>query len=449
MLITRRVFTDLAIWMTGLGLMMGVIFPFFVIWMWIPPSLALTPWFFAACMTAGLLVGAANIMLAKTVVGRRLRLLAERMFYVKTNLINISVHGDMEKCTPEKCFIKVDSEDEMGRSASAFNQLVETLVESLKNAAAVRMFNEMLTSQLELHALTEKALEQLLRHINATAGAIMVEKGGELRLCASYGIHAPNKITESELVRRALNTKERQFLAIPRDVIVEGALTDFRPKEIMLDPIVYKNASMGVMALASATGFTNEDRNRLDLFRQGLALAIHNALVHANLQKLAAVDPLTSIFNRRFGLVRFHEEYARAIRTHQPIGVMMLDIDFFKKVNDTYGHLAGDRILVMVAKVARSALREGDIIMRYGGEEFLAVMPMASKKDVLNIAERLRHMVKDSIVSEGNEDIRVTISIGGVSYPEFDVHDEADLIKKADQALYLAKDSGRDRTMVA
>ncbi len=449
MLITRKVFTDLAIWMTSLGLMMGVMFPFFVVWMGIPAQLVMTPWFFATCMTAGLLVGAANIMLAKTVVGRRLRLLVGRMLYVKSNLIDISIHGDMEKCTPEKCFIKVDSEDEMGESASAFNQLVETLVESLKSASAVRTFNEMLTSQLELHALTEKALDQLLRHTNAIAGAILVEKGGELRLCASYGIHAPDKIAESELAKRALNTKERQFLAVPGDVIVEGALTDFRPKEIMLDPIVYKNASMGVVALASATGFTNEDRNRLDLFRQGLALAIHNALIHASLQKLAAVDPLTNVFNRRFGLVRLHEEYGRSVRTHQPLGVMMGDIDHFKKINDIYGHLVGDRILMMVAKTARSALREGDIVIRYGGEEFLFVLPAASRNDVLNIAERFRHMVEDSVVREGMQDIRVTISIGGTSYPEFDVQDEIDLIKNADQALYMAKDSGRDRTIMA
>jgi two-component system, cell cycle response regulator len=97
--LTRKVFTDLAIWMIGLGVLIGVVFPFFVTAMGIPTAYVLTPWFFAACMAAGFVVGAANIGLARGVVGRRLRLLADRMRYVETNLMEMTKDGNTERCT--------------------------------------------------------------------------------------------------------------------------------------------------------------------------------------------------------------------------------------------------------------------------------------------------------------------------------------------------------------
>ncbi len=127
---------------------------------------------------------------------------------------------------------------------------------------------------------------------------------------------------------------------------------------------------------------------------------------------------------------------------------MMFDIDHFKKVNDTYGHLAGDRVLIQVAKTAREAIREGDILMRYGGEEFLVILPAASKENCRDVAERMRRKVEETSVADGDQVIRVTISIGITSYPELDVAGEQDLVKHADEALYVAKESGRNRVIV-
>jgi diguanylate cyclase (GGDEF)-like protein len=448
MRITRRVFTELAIWMTGLGLLMGVVFPFFVLLMGIPPEFVIKLRFFAACMTAGFLVGAANIWLTKAVVVKRLRILADRMNYVKTNLLEIAKQGDMEKCTPENCFIEENSNDEIGESSRAFNRLVQALADSFKNAFAVRMFTEMLTSHLQIEKLSDKAIEQLIQHTNANAGAIILEENGELLVVASIGIKNPARLAENDHVRRAFDAKAGKRLTLPAGVVVEGVLAEFRPKETCVAPIVYKETAIGVIVLASASGFITEEINRLELFRQGLALALHNALIHARLQRLAAIDPLTGVFNRRFGMTRFHEEYGRAVRGNTPLGIMMFDIDWFKKVNDTYGHIVGDRVLITIAKTARSALREGDVLIRYGGEEFFVILPAASSEDVKKIAERMRHLVEDQVVRAGDNDIHVTISIGGASYPEIDIKDEMELIKNADDALYMAKNTGRNRVVV-
>lgn len=448
MRITRRVFTELAIWMTGLGLLMGVVFPFFVLLMGIPPEFIIKLRFFATCMTAGFLVGAANIWLTRVVVVKRLRLLADRMNYVKTNLLEIANQGDMERCTPENCFIEENSNDEIGESSRAFNRLVQALADSFRDAFAVRMFTEMLTSHLHLEKLADKAVEQLIQHTNANAGAIIIEENGELRVAASIGIKNPAMLAENDYVRRAFDEKTGKRLTLPTGIVVEDVLAEFRPKETCIAPIIYKGTALGVIVLASASGFITEEIKRLELFRQGLALALHNALIHMRLQRLAAIDPLTGVFNRRFGMTRFQEEYGRAVRANTPLGVMMFDIDWFKKVNDTYGHMVGDRILIMIAKTARSALREGDVLIRYGGEEFLAILPAASSEDIKKIAERMRHLVEEQSVRANDNEIRVTISIGGASYPEIDIKDEMQLIKNADDALYMAKNTGRNRVVV-
>jgi len=448
MRLTRKVFTDLAIWMIGLGLVMGLVFPFFVVMMGVPTELALTPWFFVATMTAGFMVGWANIWLARKVVGIRLRVLADRMRFVETNLRTLAQTGSSEKCTSDACHVPVDSEDEIGESAKAFNYLVESLALSHQTDAAVRSFTEVLASHLELAVLSNKALEQLLQHSGAGAGAILIAVEGELKIASSQGIRTPDSLGNSDHVRRAIQTASRVIVALPEDVAVDGILTDFRPREVLVDPVLYKEVPLGAIILASATGFKDDAKSRLDLFRHGLALALNNALTHDRLQTLAALDPLTGLYNRRFGMARLHEEFSRAVRTTGPLGVMMFDIDHFKKVNDTYGHLAGDRVLIQVAKTARATLREGDVLMRYGGEEFLVILPAASKANSRDIGERMRRMVEETSVADGDQVIRVTISIGITSFPELAAASDQELVKRADEALYSAKDSGRNRVIV-
>ncbi|MGQ9812302.1 MAG: diguanylate cyclase [Dissulfurimicrobium sp.] len=448
MRITQRVFTDLAIWMTGLGLLMGVIFPFFLLLIGISPDLVIRLRFFAYCMTAGFLVGAANIWLTKAVVAKRLRILADRMNYIKTNLFEIANQGNMNRCTSENCFIEENSDDEIGESSRAFNRLVQALNDSLKNIFAVRTFIETITSHLSLKKLSDKAIEQLIQHTNADAGAIILEENGEFKISSSIGIREPERLVKNDYIKHVFETKTNKRLRLPSNVVVDGMLMEFRPKEILIAPIVYKETSIGVIVLASAAGFITEEISQLEPFQKGLALAINNALIHERLERLAAIDPLTGIFNRLFGMTRFHEEYSRAVRANMPLGVLMFDIDWFKKVNDTYGHIAGDRVLIMIAKTAKSALREGDVLMRYGGEEFFAILPGASTEDLKEIAERIRHLVEEQSIKVENNDIRVTISIGGASYPEINIKDEMELLKNADDALYMAKNAGGNRVVI-
>jgi len=449
MRITKKVFHDLAIWMILFGFGIGIVFPFFVMLLGVPAETALTLTFFLACLGAGALAGVINFALARLVVGARMRVLAHSMTHVEENLLSIAATGNVTECTAEDCLLEVDSEDEIGESAIAFNRLVEALSESMETQAAVRTFAELLTSQLELEPLCRQALDQFLLHTHAEGGAILYESAGDLAVAAVCGLQDAEALSESDHVRLAIRTGEPQSIRLPEGIHVDSVLATFRPSDVVILPATYKRVPLGVIILASASGFDAAARERMELFRRSFGLALNNAIAHDRLQRLAALDPLTSAYNRRFGLGRLHEEFDRAVRMDSPLGLLLFDIDHFKQVNDTYGHLVGDRTLVSVCSIARTILREGDVLVRYGGEEFLAVLPAASAEDVRLVGERLRYAIEESSVSDGAQTIRVTISLGGASYPQHNVeHDEA-LVGLADAALYEAKESGRNRLVLS
>ena len=445
---TRRVFHDLAIWQIGFGLCIGLAFPFFVMLLGVPRDEALAPVFFAACLLAGALAGIVNTAIARRVVGARLKILAARMTHVEQALGDMTTSGDLTACTPESCSIVVDSEDEIGESAAAFNRLVEALANSMRIQQAVRSFSEMLTSQLEIESLAEEALRQFFEHAGVAGGLVLYESGGELHVAASRGLRDPQAIAASGHVGTAVRSGSRQVITIPEDVRLEGVLADFRPGEVRVYPVTHKSVLLGVVVLAATGTFTADQGALIDLFLQGLGLALNNAVAHDRLQHLAALDSLTGVYNRRFGLGRLHEEFGRAVRMSAPLGVLMLDIDHFKSVNDTYGHLVGDRVLKSICAIVRSSLREGDVLLRYGGEELLAVLPAASGADLAGLGERVRRAVEDSCVSDGEKTVRVTVSVGGAAYPGQNVEHEDGLIRLADEALYRVKGSGRNRVEI-
>ena len=369
-------------------------------------------------MGAGFLVGAANIALARDVVGKRLRLLAERMRVVEGNLRHMADGDGLEECAPADCYITIDSNDEIGESAQAFNNLVAALAAAHQSEGAMREFSRLLANRLELDSLTGDALRQLMAHTKASAGALLVESEGQLGVAASHGLKDTEGLGQSDQVRAALRGGERQLVRIPTDLVVCGVLADFRPREVLVEPVMYKSVPIGVVVLAAGEPFGEEALRGLELLLASLALALNNALAHERLQRLAALDPLTGVYNRRFGLARLREEFGRSVRDASPLGVVMLDLDHFKSVNDTYGHLMGDRVLVHLAKLARAVLREGDVLVRYGGEEFLAILPAASREDCREVAERLRRRLAESALKDGDQEIRITLSAGVASTPE-------------------------------
>ena len=448
MRITKGVFSDLALWMIVLGVFFGAMFPSFVSWMEVPLDRLFSWQFLGASMAAGFVIATANWVLARNVVGPRLALGKTRLERVESGLKAISKDEQFGVGAEAACLIDVDSNDEFGESARAFNNLVDLLFHSLRSEAQVRAFTATLAAKLELDDLAAPALKQLLTHTDSDAGALLIEDEGKLRVLATFGLASEARLLESDHVRRAAREQVGHVIATPDDVQIDGVVAEVRPSEVLVEPISHNRAPLGVAVLASTRPYAPEARARVTLYLQGLGLALNNALAHDRLQRLAAVDPLTGAFNRRFGLARLHEELARSRRSNAPLGLLMLDVDHFKSVNDTYGHLVGDRVLSHIVRVIRPVLREGDVLVRYGGEEFLAILPAASRDDVARVADRMRRIVEETGVHEGDQQIRVTISLGGTSFPEVEAADDEALIGRADQAMYAAKMGGRNRVVV-
>jgi len=449
MRITQKVFYDLAIWMVIFGLCIGTVFPFFVILLGVPADIALKPFFFTACLGAGALAGILNYSLARSIVGNRLKVLASSMSQVEQNINEMTFSSDTSKCTPEHCAIPVDSRDEIGESAVAFNRLVESLSVSIQTQAAVRSFSRMLTSQLEVESLTEKALELFFEHTGAGAGLIFYQSDGLMKLAASRGVKNPDLVLAAPYVQDALRTGQKQIVPLSRTVSVEWVEPDFQPGEVIVLPVTNKGALIGMVILATGQKFDAIQLGRIDLFVQGLGLALNNGMTHDRLQHLATVDPLTGIFNRRFGMRRLQEEFRKAVRSKASFGILIFDIDHFKVVNDTYGHLVGDRALKSVCAIAKDALRDSDILFRYGGEEFVAVLPASTEQDLWLSGERLRKAIEGTTISADDKIVRITVCIGGAAFPAQPVENVDHLIQLADEALYLAKNSGRNKVQIA
>ena len=163
------------------------------------------------------------------------------------------------------------------------------------------------------------------------------------------------------------------------------------------------------------------------------------------LLKMATTDELTCLVNRRHFMERLHEEYERTKRNQSEFTMLMIDIDYFKRVNDTYGHLAGDLVLKMISESMRHNLRLSDIIGRIGGEEFAIILPETGLMEGQLIAERLRKKIENLSISYNNSVIKITISVGASSSFTEDTGIDA-ILQRSDSALYKAKGSGRNQT---
>ncbi len=444
----KKVFIDLFVKMIGFGVCIGIVFPFFTLLFGVERSTALSPLFFLSCVFAGIIVGLMGFFIVKANFKKRLLNLINNMIKVNNKIISFQDETLDNEAHTDEFMISEDSDDCFGQMADSFNTLVQTLMETLYFQKGHRIYIENLTENLDLKELSDYALEVLIGHSNASSGALLIEKEGELVTTSSYGIKEGNELETNNMILNVLKTGERSFLKFNKDIILDGILTDYRPSELILEPIVFNNINTGVLLLATAGKLDVKFLEQLDIFMRSFSLILNNSLQHEQMQKLAALDPLTGIYNRRFGLNRLKEECSRSTRFNSPLGILMLDIDKFKMVNDTYGHIAGDRVIKRIVGEIQRILRNGDIVVRYGGEEFLVILPGASNDNAYKVAERIRYSVSQSKTIYGENEIQVKVSIGIDSFPESNVVDHTDLIAHADEALYTAKNTGRDKTII-
>lgn len=234
------------------------------------------------------------------------------------------------------------------------------------------------------------------------------------------------------------------------DKIEQASVTNERKIAYFDVPIRFAGKLGGLIVLARNAS-EKIDSKEEDFFKVVVKQAfiiMENSWLYNKVKNLAVTDSLTGIYNHGFLYECLCKEYARAERYRLPLSFLMLDMDYFKKVNDSYGHPQGDTVLCKISHILRNNIRVCDTIGRYGGEEFSIILPESKLEDGVNLAERIRKEVEQYNFGEVNKVIRCTISIGVSSYPCPDVKNLEDLINKADRALYNAKAEGRNRVCI-
>jgi diguanylate cyclase (GGDEF)-like protein len=221
-------------------------------------------------------------------------------------------------------------------------------------------------------------------------------------------------------------------------------------RAIMAIPLIYQDEIGGIIYVDDfrVRRFTKDKRNLFSVLSTYAAMVIKNAQLHLKTKQLAITDGLTGLYNYKYFQDSLESEILRAKRYNHYVSLLILDIDYFKNYNDTYGHVRGDNILIALSKVLKSKTREVDIVARYGGEEFVIILPETEEKKAKSLANRIRRAVEEYDFSfksfkKGN---KITISIGGAIYP-FNAKSKKVLIDKADKALYRAKDTGRNKVV--
>ena len=213
-------------------------------------------------------------------------------------------------------------------------------------------------------------------------------------------------------------------------------------------PLVYKGEVLGVINFAreGVGSFSYQDVRMMSLVAGQVSQALANARLYTRTRELSVRDELTGINNRRHFQQMLQMEWKRAVRFRRQLSLIMVDVDHFKEYNDTFGHLQGDGVLRSIGALLKKNLREVDTVARFGGEEFVLLLPDTDKRGALVVAEKIRAVVSGHrfVTDEMRETRTITVSAGVATYPD-DVGEMEDLIDQADIALYRAKELGRNR----
>jgi len=358
---------------------------------------------------------------------------------------------------------------EVSLGEQAASQLALAIAKSRASDTAQHRTQELTALQKATAALlTTLDLEILLGQIlDAAISAISAAEKGTLHLVArdtgQLQIRAVQGYTDPRI--RTFNpTDSASFTAVAvrerRPLIIHDANANPRTRYVgdipeiraissmIIAPLLLGGRTLGAVSLDAyrRNAFTEADLQLLVTFAATATTAIQNAQLYTEVQKQAITDPLTGIYNRRGFFELGRREVERAHRFGRPLTALMIDIDLFKQVNDTQGHLIGDQVLAGVGSLIENELRQVDLPGRYGGDEFIALLPETDLNNAFQAAERLRKSITQGVYLTENEPVHVTASIGLAELEQPGDTLES-LIERADQALYLAKQTGRNRTI--
>jgi len=345
-----------------------------------------------------------------------------------------------------------------------------------KEWQSVESLNKKMVDYGQLKVIAEKlnqsySVQDTSRTLSSEVGRLFGQKDTTIILylfqsrTGELGISASQKgLMEVNLKEKKGDLYDKWVVKNLQALLIEDSKNDFRfdlervhtedarlVRSLMSVPLMISNKAIGILRLDSPRpNFFQADKLRLltTIADMG-AVAIENAQLYEKIEDLAIRDSLTGLFLRRHFLDRLSHEMSRELRQHKDLSFLMIDLDYFKKYNDNYGHMAGDIVLKTLGFMLTDIFdAPGNMICRYGGEEFAIFLPECSKEDAVRQAEVLRKKIEGQAIMLRREKTKISVSIGVATFPE-DGQLRDDLIEKADTALYEAKKKGRNRVCAA
>ncbi len=314
-----------------------------------------------------------------------------------------------------------------------------------------------LSDKMELHATvdTVKNLFKRLFALEHFTLMLVDEESHELRVKSHFGPRTLVPIRKTypldhPLFGKALQTKTPCYLpAMHDDASAQAADLNEKNGALVCVPLQSdSHGDLGIILLHrnEEGSFTEAEIELFSRIGAQISRVLDKIFIYHHTKALSITDDLTRIFNRRYFNQRFEREIQRAQRYNRALSIIMVDIDFFKQFNDQYGHLVGDEVLRSTARILEKNLRQADIVARFGGEEFVILLPETNKNKARRVAEKLRSAVeKHRFKAEGTTDmLQITVSLGVASFPEDSLKAE-NILAHADKALYQAKAAGRNQ----
>ncbi|RMH57762.1 MAG: diguanylate cyclase [Candidatus Hydrogenedentota bacterium] len=344
----------------------------------------------------------------------------------------------------------VETRDEVGRIAETFNRMADRIQRQVNRLNKLQELGQEIVGDLEQEKVLGNAVKAFAEIAGISKMSVMLleESTGMLEIKKGLGL---TQGTENIVRLRKGEGVAGRVLETGKPIKIErlAESSEYRSysgqkkdESLLALPLIAKGRCFGVVNLhakSDGTAFDAGDEAVLSTLTEILAVALENA----HLYDMAITDGLTRLYIRRYFLQRLGDEIARARRSGTPLSLMMLDLDHFKNINDTYGHQTGDAVLVGLARVMRRSFREVDILCRYGGEEFTVIMPHTEKEGAMIASERFRKAVEDFEFAGADVPLRLTVSCGVTTYQPGRIVSE--LIYESDTALYAAKREGRNR----
>lgn len=348
------------------------------------------------------------------------------------------------------------TKDEFEDLGKGFNRMADAITAQQERMENYNSLAKLLITTLNPRELLKSALEKVLELTNSDLGVVylMSDCGERLKPFVAHGIDcealADLSLRDGAAGSAAAERRTVLLRDIPPECYIQTNLGFGRalPREVAAFPIAYKEKVLGVMLLATLGSYKEDELPLVEYLTSQIGITLDNALTHEKVERLSITDGLTGLYNRRHFSERIGEEFSKAFRYNTPLSILIMDVDHFKRVNDTYGHQVGDIVLIAVAQVLRQSVRETDLIGRYGGEEFVVLLPHTDMEQAGAVAEKIRKAISEMPVAEMDRKA-VTISIGVAGLGGVAADNVEDLIRHADGALYRAKEEGRNRVVAA